>query len=159
MSKMTRILLPASVALLAGVSLAELPEDGANIHMGVATCAASQCHGSAVPRDGSNVLQNAYATWTQDDPHSRAYEVLSNTQAKRIAARLAWVQPQKQKSVSIATQTTYLKMVVVSGFIFPTVLAANRATAAQSSGSRLITTHRTLDTMPTCQPVCLQLTM
>ncbi len=88
MSKMIRTLFAAFVALLAGVSLAELPEDGTYVHMGVATCATAQCHGSAVPRDGSNVLQNEYVTWTQDDPHSRAYEVLSNNQSKRIAARL-----------------------------------------------------------------------
>ena len=88
MSKIIRTLLSAFVALLAGVSLAELPEDDAYVHMGVATCAASQCHGSAVPRDGSNVLQNEYVTWTQDDPHSHAYEVLNNAQAKRIAVRL-----------------------------------------------------------------------
>ena len=57
-------------------------------HMGVATCAASQCHGSAIPRDATGVLQNEYVTWTQADPHSRAYEVLSNEQSRRIAARL-----------------------------------------------------------------------
>ncbi len=88
MSKMIRTLFTALVALSACVSLAELPEDDTYVHMGVATCATAQCHGSAVPRDGSNVLQNEYVTWTQDDPHSRAYEVLSNNQSKRIAARL-----------------------------------------------------------------------
>jgi hypothetical protein len=56
--------------------------------MGVATCAASQCHGSAVPQEGSNVLQNEYVTWTQSDPHSTAYAVLSNELSRAIAARL-----------------------------------------------------------------------
>jgi hypothetical protein len=56
--------------------------------MGVATCAASQCHGSAIPRDGTGVLQNEYVTWTQADPHSSAYEVLSNEQSRLIATRL-----------------------------------------------------------------------
>ncbi len=86
MSKMNRqlfllLVLPLTVG-------AELPDKAANKHMGVATCATSQCHGSAVPRDGSNVMQNEYVTWTQDDPHSRAYEVLGNDQSKAIAARL-----------------------------------------------------------------------
>lgn len=77
------------LALLStGVAFAELPANDGNKHMGVATCAASQCHGSAVPRDGSAVLQNEYVTWTQDDPHSRAYEILGNDQSKAIAARL-----------------------------------------------------------------------
>jgi hypothetical protein len=65
-----------------------LPEKDAYVHEGVATCAASQCHGSAVPRDGSNVFQNEYVTWTQNDPHSRAYEALGNELSTAIAARL-----------------------------------------------------------------------
>jgi hypothetical protein len=67
---------------------AELPATGAQRHVGVATCAASQCHGSAIPRDATGVLQNEYVTWTQADPHSKAYETLSNEQSRRIAARL-----------------------------------------------------------------------
>lgn len=67
---------------------AEIPEKSAPMHMGVATCAASQCHGSAIPRDATGVFQNEYVTWTQSDTHSRAYEVLSNEQSRLIAARL-----------------------------------------------------------------------
>ncbi len=86
MSKMNRqLFLLLVLPLTAG---AELPDKAANKHMGVATCATSQCHGSAVPREGSNVMQNEYVTWTQDDPHSRAYETLGNDQSKAIAARL-----------------------------------------------------------------------
>jgi hypothetical protein len=65
-----------------------LPQDSTETHMGVASCAASQCHGSAVPRDGSAVLQNEYVTWTQDDPHSGAYATLSSDQSKAMAGRL-----------------------------------------------------------------------
>ncbi len=81
------LLLTTAIAVPIATS-AELPDKSANKHMGVATCATSQCHGSAVTRDGSNVMQNEYVTWTQDDPHSKAYEVLSNDQSKAIAARL-----------------------------------------------------------------------
>ncbi|MCJ7590416.1 MAG: cytochrome c family protein [Woeseiaceae bacterium] len=88
MSKMNRTALAAVAVLLAGVTSAELPEKDGHTHMGVATCAASQCHGSAVPREGSNVLQNEYVSWAQDDAHSRAYDVLANEQSKSIAARL-----------------------------------------------------------------------
>ena len=93
MSKMSRKILKALLptmylALASIVGAAELPDKAANIHTGVATCAASQCHGSAVPRDGSNVLQNEYVTWTQDDPHANAYEVLSNDVSRAIARRL-----------------------------------------------------------------------
>jgi len=92
MSKMTKANLLISVlvvfAMCTIANSAELPEKDAQIHMGVATCAASQCHGSAIPRDATGVLQNEYVTWTQADPHSTAYEVLSNDQSRRIAARL-----------------------------------------------------------------------
>lgn len=89
MSKMNRIQFAAAAAvLLAGTSAAEVPEKDGYTHTGVATCAASQCHGSAVPREGSSVLQNEYVTWTQDDPHARAYVVLSNDASKSIASRL-----------------------------------------------------------------------
>lgn len=88
MSKMIRASLALLAVYLGGVAFAELPDDDGNTHMGVATCAASQCHGSAVPREGSNVLQNEYVTWTQDDPHSGAYDVLGNDLSGQIAARM-----------------------------------------------------------------------
>ncbi len=88
MSKMNNSCFAALLLLFPVVANAELPANDGNVHMGVATCATSQCHGSAVPRDGSNVLQTEYVSWTQDDPHSRAYEVLSNDQSRAIASRL-----------------------------------------------------------------------
>ncbi|MDX1515751.1 MAG: multiheme c-type cytochrome [Woeseiaceae bacterium] len=75
-----------TLALAAGA--AELPDRAAAIHMGVATCATSQCHGSAAPRDGSNVLQNEYVTWTREDPHSGAYDTLGGAESRAIARRL-----------------------------------------------------------------------
>lgn len=88
MSKMNKASLAVLAVYVCGATFAELPEDDAYTHMGVATCAASQCHGSAVPREGSNVLQNEYVTWTQDDPHAGAYDVLGNDLSRQIAARL-----------------------------------------------------------------------
>ena len=88
MSTMTRFPLPLFLLLLALPAAAELPTDSDAKHMGVATCATSQCHGSAVPRDGSNVLQNEYVTWTRDDPHSGALETLSSPASRAIANRL-----------------------------------------------------------------------
>jgi len=88
MSTMNRILVTFAALGLAIAARAELPDKDGNTHMGVASCAASQCHGSAVPRDGSNVMQNEYVTWTQDDPHSKAFETLSSDASRAIAARL-----------------------------------------------------------------------
>lgn len=88
MSTMNKSPLAGLLLLTAMTAGAELPADGEAMHMGVASCATSQCHGSAVPRDGSNVLQNEYVTWTRDDPHSRAYETLSSPASRAIANRL-----------------------------------------------------------------------
>jgi hypothetical protein len=83
-----RSLAAALLTLTALANSAELPENGVSKHTGVATCAASQCHGSAIPRDATGVLQNEYVTWTQADPHAAAYVTLGNEQSQRIAARL-----------------------------------------------------------------------
>lgn len=84
-----RRLLVLTVPVVVSVAMsAELPDKSVHKHMGVATCATSQCHGSAVARDGSNVMQNEYVTWTQNDPHAKAYDVLRNDQSRAIAARL-----------------------------------------------------------------------
>lgn len=88
MCKMNRALILLAVLTGTTVAVAELPESDGYTHTGVATCATSQCHGSAVPRDGSNVLQNEYVTWTQSDPHSRAWETLSNDVSRAMARRL-----------------------------------------------------------------------
>ena len=91
MSKMNKFgqrLVPLLLIATQPSFAADLPQDSAARHEGVATCAASQCHGSAVPGEGSNVMQNEYVTWTQSDPHSGAYEALSNELSLDIAARL-----------------------------------------------------------------------
>ncbi|MCI0517964.1 MAG: cytochrome c family protein, partial [Woeseiaceae bacterium] len=79
----------ALLAVLPGLAMAQaLPQGDAYDHEGVATCAASQCHGSAVPREGSGVFQNEYVTWTQNDPHSQAYLTLGTEASEAIAKRL-----------------------------------------------------------------------
>jgi Cytochrome c554 and c-prime len=88
MNNFVQRLVPLVFTAVSTTTAAELPQGSAARHEGVATCAASQCHGSAVPREGSNVLQNEYVTWTQNDPHSKAYEVLSSDLSNDIANRL-----------------------------------------------------------------------
>lgn len=78
----------AGLVLVQAGAAAELPQKSADAHLGVATCAASQCHGSAVPLEGSSVLQNEYVTWTQNDPHAKAYATLLNDDSRAMAARL-----------------------------------------------------------------------
>lgn len=90
MCKMNKniLLLISTMIVSLTVAAATLPQSGIDKHMGVASCAASQCHGSAVPQDGSNVLQNEYVTWTQNDPHANAYQTLASDQSKAMVSRL-----------------------------------------------------------------------
>ena len=57
-------------------------------HLGVASCAGSNCHGATRPYLSSSVEQNEYTIWNREDPHSRAYLVLLNDRSKKIAQNL-----------------------------------------------------------------------
>lgn len=70
------------------VNAQTLPEDGADMHLGVASCGSSTCHGSIAPLVTTTVLQNEYTVWSENDKHARAYSVLLNEQSKRIARNL-----------------------------------------------------------------------
>ena len=82
----------AGVAFMAPPSSAQqqpkMPIADGELHLGVASCAGSTCHGAAAPLPGSNVLQNEFVTWQQKDQHHKAYEVLLNDRSKRIARNL-----------------------------------------------------------------------
>ncbi len=83
-------LLFAGAGLLAGTGAmaAELPANSPDKHLGVASCASSVCHGSVTGSDATNVLQNEYVVWTQQDKHAGAYQLLFNEQSRRIARNL-----------------------------------------------------------------------
>ncbi len=56
---------------------------------GAGSCAAAACHGSATSLPSfSNVFRNEHTTWITRDPHSRAYEVLSDERSLSIARNL-----------------------------------------------------------------------
>lgn len=80
-------------ALMGAASAETLPQQGSDVHLGVASCSGSTCHGAMEPWKGSNVLQNEYITWLKRDKHAKAYEVLFNDRAKRIAANLGLKAP------------------------------------------------------------------
>lgn len=65
-----------------------LPINAPDTHLGVATCAGSNCHGSVKPFKSSPVDQNEYFTWERHDRHARAFETLQSAQSKRIASNL-----------------------------------------------------------------------
>ncbi len=74
-----------SAGPVTGQAISKIDDD---IHLGVATCSGSTCHGSVEPWAKSNVLQNEYITWQRKDKHAKAYEVLLGDRSKRIARNL-----------------------------------------------------------------------
>jgi len=77
-----------ALAVLALAVTAVEAQAPANRHEGVATCASSLCHGSSKPLQAYEVLQNEYTTWSQFDPHSKAYRTLLGKQSQDIARRM-----------------------------------------------------------------------
>ena len=84
--------LAATAAVLALCLLPPVPAGAqpphAAIHLGVASCAGSNCHGAAHRSKGSAVPQNEYLTWSHWDKHHQAYTVLNEARSRRIAANL-----------------------------------------------------------------------
>ena len=76
---------------------ATLPQDDGYQHTGVATCATSQCHGKTAKDEDSNVWLTEYRVWSNDDYHSRAFQVLRNDESKAMASALGLPNAQNAK--------------------------------------------------------------
>lgn len=74
--------------ILSSAATAYAAEIDAHRHLGVATCASSNCHGKTAPQTDKNVALNEYRTWLQDDRHARAYKTLESAESRAIAAKL-----------------------------------------------------------------------
>lgn len=85
----------ALLALALGTSPANTPANAAlpndAMHLGVASCAGSTCHGRSEP-DGKIVRQDEIMRWQEPSSptgaHSRAYAILSGERSQAIARRL-----------------------------------------------------------------------
>jgi len=66
----------------AGAQRAPAPE--ASKYIGPGSCAATACHGSVKPVEGSRILQTEYSTWILKDKHSRAYQALTGEVGERM---------------------------------------------------------------------------
>ena len=79
-----------TVLLLANMPLKsqELPQYDDQQRAGVASCAASLCHGSVRAGTAHGILQNEYVTWSRYDRHANAYDTLLSEDSKRIARNL-----------------------------------------------------------------------
>jgi len=69
--------------------------DGVHRYLGAASCAASNCHGGVTLPD-SGPKYAAHRIWIKNDPHSRAYEVLSQQRSQQMTARLGWQPAHKE---------------------------------------------------------------
>ena len=76
--------------LFAGVAHAQSTAQkiAAHTHEGVASCAASQCHGATKVSTKQAVQMNEFALWQEFDPHAKAYDILLTPQSKSIARKL-----------------------------------------------------------------------
>jgi hypothetical protein len=87
-------MLVAALLLAAAPALAQTPP-ATDVHLGVATCAGSTCHGNTAGVKKTGVLQNEYLTWQRLDKHAKAFTVLQGELGKRIAANLGYPSAEK----------------------------------------------------------------
>ena len=124
-----------SSLLLAMAAGAELPQYDGKVHEGVASCASSVCAGATIERSGTNVLQNAYVTWTRYDKHAGAYNVLRTSNQSALPGTSACLTPTRPISVWIAMRTTCQQNCAVRTSILRTGLGVKPATVARRTGS------------------------
>ena len=94
-----RFILPSAIFLLVAASsqAQPIPLADKRVHMGVATCAGSTCHGAVEPWKGSNIRQNEFVLWQRKDKHAKAYQALLSDRSKRIARNLGLKSAQTAK--------------------------------------------------------------
>jgi hypothetical protein len=89
MATRRRILaLPALCWSLIAPAAIPLPAQAPDRHLGAASCASSVCHGAVQPPARAGALMNEFVTWSHEDSHAKAYQALSSTQGRSIAAKL-----------------------------------------------------------------------
>lgn len=77
-----------------GALAAPLPYQSPDQHLGVASCASSVCHGSITPNTSNPVRLDEYITWSHQDTHAKAFEILDGERGRAIAAKLGVGPPQ-----------------------------------------------------------------
>lgn len=85
-----------------------LPQESGAIHLGVASCAGSTCHGTTRPFDDSTVLQNEYVTWAKEDLHAQAYKVLLEEASQRISRNLGRDKPPHEDKLCLDCHADYV---------------------------------------------------
>jgi hypothetical protein len=87
----------AAVLLFVGAGAHAQTEPPVGVHLGVATCSGSNCHGAAQRPRNSAVPGNEYLIWSKQDKHRNAYTVLFQDRAIKIARVLGLPDAANQK--------------------------------------------------------------
>jgi hypothetical protein len=90
----------AFILLLLATASAVAQSDTA-VHLGVATCAGSNCHGALQRPANSAVPGNEYLIWSKRDKHREAYNVLLQERSKRIARTYGLPDPEHPEKATL----------------------------------------------------------
>ena len=94
---MRRWFFAALLVLLAAPVPALAQSDPIGIHLGVATCAGSNCHGATQRPRNSYVPGNEFLIWSKQDKHHIAYSVLLQDRAVKMAQAMGFPDAAHQK--------------------------------------------------------------
>jgi hypothetical protein len=75
------------------LAAAPLPVNDGQVHLGVASCANSVCHGAVIPHLNSNIAHTEYTVWTRKDPHALTYRNLFRKDYVAITRKLGLKAP------------------------------------------------------------------
>ena len=70
-----------------------LPVNDGQLHLGVASCANSVCHGAVIAHIDSNIAHTEYTVWTRKDPHALTYRDLFREDYLAITRKLGLQAP------------------------------------------------------------------
>jgi len=102
---MTRRLLGALLLLFAAAPALAQSQPAAQppigIHLGVATCNGSSCHGAPERPRNSYVRGNEFLIWAKQDKHHLAYNVLLDDRAKKMAQSYGLSEPPEKAAVCL----------------------------------------------------------
>jgi hypothetical protein len=83
-------------------------------YVGVGSCTNSGCHGSTQPLNTTNVLQNEFYTWLNNDRHSKAYNVLFDERSARIARNMRLKKRAYEEAVCLDCHTTNIPVNLIT---------------------------------------------
>jgi hypothetical protein len=99
MNSIARLLLACLTALWLNAAAADrppLPTEAKQVHMGVASCANSVCHGSVIPQVNTDIGHDEYTIWSRKDPHSQTYRNMARGAYLEITRKLGLKPPQRE---------------------------------------------------------------